>query len=357
MNVPMEMAGTTGLMAGLISLFSLLVFRPLAERVRLLDIPDQRKTHKGAVPLIGGLSAFAGLFVAWLIAMPFSGGYGIFLLCSLLLVLLGAVDDARHLPAAFRLWAQVTLGALLVYGSGVSLEHFGNLFGLGAIELGWTGPLITIAAVIGATNAFNMMDGIDGLAGSMSLVGLVSLLILFVGAPGFGAETTLSIAIILALVPYMMANLRVPPFEKRIFMGDAGALFIGFSVVWLLTKGAQMEQAAFRPVTALWIIAIPLMDMVSIMVRRARKGLSVMKADRDHLHHIFLRAGLSDRQALVVITLMAVLLASIGLIGEWLAVPGWLMFGGFLGVFLLYQWSLRHAWRLAVAARQRLTRT
>lgn len=352
MSVPMEMAGTTGLMAGLISLFSLFVLRPVAERTRLLDVPDQRKTHKGAVPLIGGLSAFLGLFAAWLIAMPFSGGYGIFLLCSLLLVALGAVDDARHLPASFRLGAQVAIGALLVYGSGVSLEHFGNLFGFGSIELGWTGPLVTIAAVIGATNAFNMMDGIDGLAGSMSLVGLASLLILFVAAPGFGAETTLSLAIILALVPYMMANLRVPPFCKRIFMGDAGALFIGFSVVWLLTKGAQIEQGAFRPVTALWVIAIPLMDMVAIMVRRARKGGSMMEADRDHLHHIFLRAGLSDRQALAVITLMAVLMASIGLIGEWLALPGWLMFGGFLGVFFLYQWVLRHAWRVVVGLRR-----
>ncbi|MFL1455742.1 UDP-N-acetylglucosamine--undecaprenyl-phosphate N-acetylglucosaminephosphotransferase [Marinobacter sp. GN3S48] len=351
----MDTVGSVGLASGFLALFSLLLLKPFAVRVRLLlDLPNHRKVHKGAVPLTGGLSAFIGLFSAWMISMPLIGGYGIYLFASLMLVLLGAVDDARDVPAEFRLWAQVALGALLTYGSGVSLVHFGDLFGLGVIELGWLGPLVTIAAVIGATNSFNMIDGIDGLAGSLSLVALLSLSLLFlIAAPGNRLELVLAFGIAVSLLPYLAANLRVPPFRNRIFMGDAGAMFIGFSLVWLFMKGTQSESEALRPVTALWLVAIPLMDMVAIMIRRARKGQSLLKADREHLHHIFMRAGFTDRQALVVITIVAVILAGIGLGGEYFRVPEWLMFALFVGVFAGYDWAMSHSWRLLVLFRRR----
>ncbi|WP_152207604.1 UDP-N-acetylglucosamine--undecaprenyl-phosphate N-acetylglucosaminephosphotransferase [Marinobacter changyiensis] len=349
----MESAGFLALFAGLIAYFSLMALKPVAARIRLLDLPDHRKVHIGAVPLIGGLSVFIGLFAAWMISMPLTGGYGIYLLASLLLVVLGAVDDALHVSARFRLWSQVALGALLTYGSGVSLVDLGNLLGMGVIELGWLGPLVTIAAVIGATNAFNMVDGIDGLAGSMSLVTLLSLSLLFLLAPGNQLALALAFSIAIALLPYMAANLRIPPFRKRIFMGDAGSMFIGFSIVWLLVKGTQPETQALRPVTTLWIIAIPLMDMVAIMMRRARKGQSVMKPDREHLHHIFQRAGFTDRQALVVITLVSLIFAGTGLVGEYFQVPEWLMLTLFVVAFAAYDWVLSHAWRLLVLFRKR----
>ncbi|KXO06417.1 MULTISPECIES: UDP-N-acetylglucosamine--undecaprenyl-phosphate N-acetylglucosaminephosphotransferase [Marinobacter] len=355
MGIHMEAASSTGLMAGLFALISLWFLRPVAYWVQLLDAPDHRKHHKGVVPLIGGLSAFIGLCVAWLIGMPLVSEHGLFLLCATVLVVVGAVDDARDLPAKFRLAVQVGLGALLVYGSGVSLTAFGDLFNLGVIDLGFLGPLVTIAAVIGATNAFNMVDGIDGLAGSLSLVTLLSLIVLFAFAPEAGPALALAVGIACALLPYLMANLRIPPFRYRVFMGDAGSMFIGFSVVWLLVNATQPEQAGMRPVTALWIIAIPLIDMVAIMVRRARKGQSLMKPDREHLHHIFMRAGFSDREALLMITLIALVCAGIGLAGEFFNVPEWVMFTTFLGVFALYDWSLSHVWRLLVLFRKKVT--
>ncbi|SFR50943.1 UDP-GlcNAc:undecaprenyl-phosphate GlcNAc-1-phosphate transferase [Marinobacter daqiaonensis] len=349
----MEFASSTGMIAIISAFIALLLLSPFAKRIKLLDTPNHRKAHSGAIPLTGGLSAFFGLLVAWLISMPLTNGFGIYLLCATLLVLLGAIDDARDIPARLRLWAQVSLGALLVYGSGIYLNTFGNLIGFGDISLGWLGPLITIAAVIGATNAYNMIDGIDGLAGSMSLVTLLALALLFVAAPGFGMEFALAVTISMALLPYMAANLKLPPFRHKIFMGDAGSMFIGFSVVWLLVNGTQAGEQAFRPVTALWLCAVPLMDMVAIMVRRARKGQSVMMADRDHLHHIFMRAGFTDREALVVITVIALLFAGFGLFGEWLVIPEWIMFAVFMGVFAGYNWMLQHAWRLLVVFRGR----
>lgn len=352
----MELVSVTGLLAGLFALISLVSLRPVALRVGLLDLPDQRKLHKGAVPLIGGLSVFTGMAVAWLVAVPFDRAYAIYLLCSLFLVALGALDDARNIPARFRLWAQVVLGALLAIGSGVYLDTFGDLLGFGAIMLGWAGPVITICAVIGATNAFNMVDGIDGLAGSMSLVSLVSLIILFaLAGPGFSTELVLAVALTVAMVPYLLANLCIGPFCNKVFMGDAGSMFIGFSLVWLLVNGTQADHMAFRPVTALWIIGLPLMDMLAIMIRRYRKGQSVMMPDRNHLHHIFMRAGFSDREALLVITGAAALLAGLGLAGEFLGIPEWVMFAGILLVFLGYNVALNHVWRLTALIRRGTT--
>lgn len=269
----MLLVSTTGLLAGLLAFVALVSLKPVAERVGLLDVPCKRKVHKGAVPLTGGLSIFAGLALAWAIAMPLNRPYAIFLLCSLFLVVLGALDDARNIPARFRLWAQVALGALLVYGSGVSLNTFGDLRGGGVIMLGWLGPVVTICAVIGATNAFNMIDGIDGLVGSLTLVALAALMVLFARAgSGFTVELGLAVAIAAAMVPYLLANLCIGPFSRKVFMGDAGSMFIGLSLVWLLVNGTQAGDAAFRPVTALWLIGLPLMDMLAIMFRRYRKG-------------------------------------------------------------------------------------
>lgn len=349
----METVYISGSIAAVISFLAVVGLRPVARKIRLVDLPNHRKSHRGAVPLTGGLSAFAGLGAAWLISMPMGNGFGIYLFCSFLLVILGAIDDARDIPARFRLWAQVALGALLALGSGVYLTSFGNLAGFGSIPLGWLGPVVTIAAVIGATNAYNMMDGIDGLAGSMSLVTLVSLACLFTVTPGFSTELVLAVTISMALLPYMAANLRIYPFRRKIFMGDAGSMFIGFSVVWLLVNGVQESGAAFRPVTALWLIAVPLMDMVAIMIRRARKGQSVMAPDREHLHHICMRAGFSDRQALLLITLVSGVMAGIGIIGELMQLPEWLMFGSFVFLFLLYDQALKHIWRLLVLFRRR----
>jgi len=349
----MEAAYFSGSIAAVTSLLAVFALRPVASKLGLEDLPNHRKSHTGAVPLLGGLSTFAGLLVAWLISMPIVRGFGIYLLCSLLLVILGAIDDAREVPARFRLWAQVTLGALLAFGSGVYLTSFGNLLGFGPIALEWLGPVVTVAAVIGATNAYNMMDGIDGLAGSMSLITLISLGCLFTLAPGFRLELALAVTIAMALMPYMAANLRIYPFRKKIFMGDAGSMFIGFSVVWLLVNATRPGDMAMRPVTALWIIAIPLMDMVAIMIRRFLKGQSVMKPDREHLHHIFMRAGFSDRQALAIITAAALLCAGLGLAGEYFKVPEWVMFVTFLAMFVLYYWSLTHIRRLLVLVRKK----
>jgi UDP-GlcNAc:undecaprenyl-phosphate GlcNAc-1-phosphate transferase len=124
-------------------------------------------------------------------------------------------------------------------------------------------------------------------------------------------------------------------------MGDAGSMFVGLSVIWLLTMGTQGEQASFRPVTALWICAIPLMDMLAIVVRRYKNGKSPFKPDRDHLHHILQRAGLSSSQTLMAISIVAVIMSLIGLAGEYFNVAESIMLLSFLAMFIIYNLVIR----------------
>jgi UDP-GlcNAc:undecaprenyl-phosphate GlcNAc-1-phosphate transferase len=144
-----------------------------------------------------------------------------------------------------------------------------------------------------------------------------------------------------ATIPYLIFNLGLASKARKIFMGDAGSMFIGLSVIWLLTMGTQNESASFRPVTALWICAVPLMDMLAIVVRRYKNGKSPFKPDRDHLHHILQRVGYSSRQTLVVISTFAVAMSIIGLVGEYFAIQDVIMLTGFIFIFACYVLVIR----------------
>lgn len=317
---------------------------PLSIRFGLVDIPRGRKQHQGAVPLIGGIATYCGLAAALLFFADSNIQPLYYLACCGVIVLLGVFDDYLDLSVKLRLAVQTFVGLAMTYSLDLHLASLGNLFGLGVIELGVLGLPVTLIAVIAAINAFNMTDGIDGLAGMLSLVSF-STIAIFMALWGQQSYAILPLVMVLAMLPYLACNLNLIP-GRRIFMGDAGSMLIGLTVIWLLIVGTQSASASFRPVTALWIIAIPLMDMIAIMLRRIRKGQSPFQADREHLHHISLRLGLNSRESLALITALACVFACIGIIGEYLLLPDWLMLSLFLLLFAAYIYLLQHIWRI-----------
>lgn len=339
---------TTILMALILSLSvtgGMIVFlRPLAEKIGLLDVPGGRKTHRGSIPLIGGFAIFAGISLSLVINQELTVHQITYLFCAAAIVILGVIDDLYTLTARFRLLCQTGVAIVMYLGAGLYLKSFGNLLGFGEFELGLLGYLLLPLAVIGVINAFNMIDGIDGLLGFNSIISFFTLAILFVQA-GQKNELLITLTFIAALIPYLVFNLKIPPVRGKIFMGDAGAMLIGLTLVWLLLHGSQggVDPQSFRPVTALWIIALPLVDMTSIIIRRLSKGISPFAADREHLHHIFIKAGLSDRKTLLAISALSVIFSGIGLLGEWLRVPESTMFSCFLLLFILYHSILQRA--------------
>ncbi len=321
-----------------ISLSILFMMRKVAQRINLVDKPNERKQHTGAIPLVGGISICI-VFMHFLVSHPeLLPNYKLYLLSIFILTLVGAIDDRIDLSFKVRLIVQAALSVAMMMIADIQLHQLGNMFGFGQMNLSAVGLgyVITVLAVIGAINAFNMVDGIDGLLGGLSIVtfaGLGSVLYI----DGQTNLAYLCVVLIVIILPYVLLNLGVFTRRYKVFMGDAGSMLIGFTVIWFLLLASQNgTKAPLRPVTALWLIAVPLMDMTTIMIRRIRRGDSPFKPDREHLHHIFQRLGFSSLQTLLIICGIATAYAVFGIYGEVTNIPEYVMFYIFIGCFSVY---------------------
>lgn len=330
----------------LFSFFTLFIFRKLAKKINLVDHPNERKRHVGAIPLIGGVSVYITLVIALWFEQDLLVNADIYVLCASVLVMMGAIDDKYDVDYRIRLVVQILISCAMIFAAGLSLKSLGHILFSYEVDLGPLGYIVTIFAVLGAINAFNMVDGIDGLLGGLTMVTFGALAYIHY-VDGQLPLARFCLMMVIVVVPYICLNLGFPfGIRKKVFMGDAGSMLIGFTVIWVLLQGTQGPKAQMNPVTALWLIAIPLMDMTCIMVRRIRKGVSPFKPDREHLHHICLRAGLSSHQALVVICGVATLLAVAGIALEYGGVPEWISLLLFLLVFFFYYQLLNNVWRI-----------
>lgn len=337
-------------MCFVISFFSIRLIKPLAIKTGLVDIPTKRKQHKGRIPLVGGIGIYISILLSILVFIENTRNINIYLACAALVLFLGALDDKYDLSARVKFVGQSLIAAILVIGTEQTFNSLGYIFGPFEFNLGPFAIIFTVFAVVAGINALNMMDGIDGLAGSLSLVAFISLAFLF----NFSSAIMLLICLLFvtALLAYLMFNLRLHKSLTKVFLGDAGNMFLGLSLLWLFTLGVNLPETTFRPVVILYLGAIPLADMIAIIIRRLKKGQSPFKADREHLHHIFQRAGVSDKLSLVTITLVASIIALIGCYCEIKGVAEWKMFIGFIIMFAIYNFSILHIWKLVSKVRR-----
>ncbi|WP_324937897.1 undecaprenyl/decaprenyl-phosphate alpha-N-acetylglucosaminyl 1-phosphate transferase [Dyella sp.] len=287
-----------------------------AESIGLVDRPDERKRHVGNIPLIGGLSAFFGVIVS----MCFEGQSLLFTNALLgtgaVLALTGALDDRFDLSVRTRLVIQTGAVLTMIYTTGVYVHTLGRLFGHD-LELGAAGIPLTLVAVVGLLNAFNMMDGIDGLAGMLTLVSIGAINVF----QGFSQWQSCILLLLLAaaLIPDLAANLELV--GRKVFLGDAGSVMIGYFLAWTLIQLSQQPQPHLSTVDVLWCVALPVLDTLAVMIRRLSEGKSPFKPDRGHIHHILLNAGFSAHTALVMLVGLAMALVFMGTLTRNLA-PG-----------------------------------
>jgi len=301
----------------------------LAARIGLVDKPDTRKQHQGAVPLAGGIAFFVtlmfGTFVLGIVPYTFP-----MLLIATAVFVVGLFDDFRHISASARLLIGFASGILLATYGNIAIIDVGNLLALGSIPLLLLTVPLTALAVAGLSNAYNMIDGIDGLAAGTIVLPLLVLYLL-----ALQSGHPMDSALLLLLVPlgvFLLFNLgpnnRILP---KMFLGDAGSVTLGFLVTASLVYFSQGNDALIRPVTALWLVSVPLMDMLATMARRFRHGNDLMKADRSHLHYTLIDMGLGPRQTLSLMMGYATLCAIVGLALE--GIPEYL---SLLCYFLLF---------------------
>ena len=320
-----------GLLAFLVTAVLVLVLRPLALEIGLADEPGGRKRHAARVPVIGGIAMALGLsFGSSLASVP--AFWGIAMLAAWLLVGVGAIDDRFDLPPAVRLLAQAVAALAVVLAGGVVVRELGESFLL-AVPLGPIGPLFTVLVIVTLVNGFNLIDGIDGLAGGVAFLSLAALAALGAGTDVFGAAVVLTMAV----AGFLMFNLPLRSTQAlRVFMGDAGSTVLGFAIACLAIVLTQREGPSVAPVVMLWILALPVYELLAAMWRRLREGRSPWAADDRHLHHALLARGISPRRTLAFMLLLGATFAAVGLAGHWARLPEPMMLAGWLAGGVLY---------------------
>ena len=278
-----------------------------AEHLGLVDRPNERKKHVGNIPVIGGVCVFLGVITGAFVAGQFHLFGNYVLVTAAVLALIGALDDRMDLSVRARLLVQSVAVLTVIVCTGVHIHTLGHLFGV-EMELGLFGIPLTLIAVIGLLNAFNMMDGIDGLAGMLALVSVVTIAVYQGSSPW--PDLKLPLLLAAALLPYLAFNLGL--IGKKIFLGDAGSMVVGYLLAWTLIKLSQDTPTHLSTIDVLWCVALPVLDTLAVMIRRIREGKSPFKPDRGHIHHLMLNAGLTPRASLVVLVTFAIALAYLG---------------------------------------------
>lgn len=315
---------------------SLFVVRKGAKLVGLVDHPSGRKQHQDVTPLAGGIALCITLLYLLFHNPDLLLNSPLYAICIVILTTVGAIDDKYDIHYTVRFTLQAILSIAMMTLGSIELSNLGNIFGWGEIHLGSWGYLVTTIAVIASINAFNMVDGIDGLLGCLSVVTFGSLAWIL-KSDGQQTLAYFCLALVVAIFPYILLNLGVLGRKRKVFMGDAGSMLVGFTVVWVLLLSSQNGQKPpLQPVTALWLIAVPLMDMVTLTIRRIQRGDSPFKPDREHLHHLFQNMGLSSRQTLIAIITIALCYAGIGIYAELKSVPDYIMLYLYIFLFIVY---------------------
>ncbi len=273
----------------------------IARRLGIVDQPDERKVNRRAdIPLLGGLGVALGFFVGLAVTLALVDGLvgdrqhllGA-VLGSLVLLVLGVVDDRWVLTARSKLVVQIAAAAVAIL-YGYRIDRLTDPFSMSSVELSEAATwIVTMLWILGITNAMNLMDGLDGLAtGLGTIIGITLTWI------AWQADQMVGVYVGLAFVGALLGFLPFNFAPARIFLGDTGALFIGFNLSLLAISGYR-KLSVLTFVVPLLALAVPLLDTLLSIYRRLRRRSSIMAPDRHHMHHRLLDSTGSHRSAVL----------------------------------------------------------
>lgn len=323
----------------------------LAPRWGLIDHPGHRKIHDHPTPLVGGLAILFTLLALQALVGRVPFGSWTLVLALLLVAGVGVADDAQALSHRAKFAAQALGAVAVISGTSVWVTHLGNLVGLGTIELGKWSLMVTVISFVGVMNAINMIDGLDGLSSSVSVIPVV--LLAYVAMTGNSPDVAFELLLFAgAILGFMSLNFRLPGRSKAlVFLGDTGGMVIGMLLAWYSVKLAGSPTSSIHPITAIWILAVPLLDMGSVMLLRLHQRKSPFHADQQHMHHVLLHAGYTVNQVVAIKAGFSLLYGAIGIAAERNGVPEVAMFIAFLGLWGAYVLALKKPKELALIAR------
>lgn len=332
------------LVASLVVLWTTPIVKKVGLHTGYVDMPSPRKVHQLPMVRLGGVSIFVGTLVA-LLSVWLTGGfgklapaeeYGIWgvTVGGFAFFLIGLADDLFTLSPFVRLFLQVVV-ATLAWQVGVDIQFFTVPF-LGLVDLGWLSLPVTVVWLVGMANAINFIDGLDGLAAGVSGIAAVVMLVvsLFMDQPGAALVAA-------ALAGGALGFLRYNFNPAQIFMGDGGAYFMGFTLAGIGVIGLVKSVTTAAVLLPYLILAVPIVDTSAVVLDRLRCGKSPFAADKRHLHHRLLQAGLSQRTIVLFIYALTLWVGSLAL--AFSGLPG----GGAyaLGATLLISYASWQVWK------------
>lgn len=299
---------------------------PLAQRLLLVDHPNERKQHGEPVPLVGGIAMACAiapgmLLLAMFAPFPVVPRMWISVSVAIGMLGIGTIDDYRSLPSNFRLIAQI-LGALVLANIGGYQVH-----SLGALgELGvWSLPF-TVLVVVTFMNACNMVDGADGILGCTLLPMFVA--VALVSHPPLSWGTAMMAALVFGFLVFNWPGSASRTRRRRIFLGNGGVMFVATMGAALLIRACTSGDSPLTAGSAPWLTMIPLVEMATTIVRRAARQISPMRSDRGHLHHRALAGGMSPGRLAASYLAASTVCAAIGALGPQAGIPDALLWAG-----------------------------
>ena len=269
----------------------------MARRLGAVDQPEARRLNRHPIPRLGGLALFLGIFVPALAFLDLSHQARGLLLGAAVATTVGAVDDFRGLAWWEKLAGQVTAAAIPV-GFGIWVHRFTfPIVGVHVLPK-WIGMPVSVFWIVAIMNMVNFLDGLDGLAAGVSAISAFTFALIALSLPRPEVQSALLSAIVLGAA---LGFLRHNFYPARIFMGDSGALLLGFVLAVIPLQGLLKTASIVTLFFPLLVLAVPIVDTTFVVARRLKHGEKVFVADQAHLHHRFLRRGFSQRREALTI--------------------------------------------------------
>ena len=273
-----------------------------AIRAGALDTPDARKVHTEPIPRMGGLAIYAGFLLAVLASVHINRELFGIVLGGTVVLAVGIIDDLKPLPARTKLLGQIVAACVPIL-FGIRIEWLTNPFG-GMIFLDYWAIPLTVLWIVGLTNTVNLIDGLDGLAAGVSTIASVTIM-LVAAQQNFWTVAILTAALAGSALGFLQHNFN----PAKIFMGDTGSMFLGYTLAAVSALGTVKSAATIALVVPIVALGLPIMDTAFAIIRRFNSGKPIFKPDKGHLHHRLLAMGLSQKQ---VVLLMYVISACLG---------------------------------------------
>ena len=299
------------IVAAAISLFATPIVRKLAFKVDAIDIPkDERRIHKEPMPLMGGLGIYIAFVIACLIFLPIDRPLLSIILGGTLILTSGIIDDIKDLSPKGKLIFQIAATIILILGD-VKIDVITNPFSNtnSVVHLNGLSIPLTIFWVVGVTNTLNLIDGLDGLAAGIAAIASLAFVFL---ARELNYVSIMLISAIVAGACFGFLSYNFHP--ARIFMGDTGALFLGFILAAISIEGVMKSVATIAVIVPLMILGLPIFDTTFAIFRRFLNGKSIAEADKGHLHHRLLARGYSQQKTVLILYVISFIFSLIAIL-------------------------------------------